>query len=201
MRFPCHVGGVLLVDDENRVATMALTGWTPANWPASLAFVRISKGRGDAFWVFSQSVSKAKSPSDSGFPAPPDAYKEYSPPQLKPLPEVRIGGVVSLNGTLYSSQASSAAASEPVWPWEIVRGGSSACKGTKTLLSGLGVLPDRFWRGGPLVRGRGSSGWLCEICYDRIDGKSNVYSFHPLHLCLHAFYHLHLPPVLCLSGA
>jgi phosphatidylinositol N-acetylglucosaminyltransferase subunit C len=52
----------------------------------------------------------ARTPSESGFLAPEDAYKTYSPPRLRPLPEVKYGGVTSLNGTLHTSQAASAAA-------------------------------------------------------------------------------------------
>lgn len=48
--------------------------------------------------------------SESGFLNPEDAYKTYSPPRLRPLPEVKSNGVSSLNGTLHSSQAASAAA-------------------------------------------------------------------------------------------
>jgi phosphatidylinositol N-acetylglucosaminyltransferase subunit C len=48
--------------------------------------------------------------SEPGFLAPEDAYKTYSPPRLRPLPELTSGGVASLNGTLHSSQAASAAA-------------------------------------------------------------------------------------------
>jgi phosphatidylinositol N-acetylglucosaminyltransferase subunit C len=47
---------------------------------------------------------------DSSFLAPEDAYKTYSPPRLRPLHEVTSSGVASLNGTLQSSQAASAAA-------------------------------------------------------------------------------------------
>lgn len=48
--------------------------------------------------------------SDSAFLAPEDAYKTYSPPRPRPLPEGKSIGVTSLNGTLHSSQAASAAA-------------------------------------------------------------------------------------------
>jgi phosphatidylinositol N-acetylglucosaminyltransferase subunit C len=47
---------------------------------------------------------------EPGFLAPEDAYKTYSPPRLRPLPEAKSIGVSSLNGTLHSSQAASAAA-------------------------------------------------------------------------------------------
>jgi phosphatidylinositol N-acetylglucosaminyltransferase subunit C len=48
--------------------------------------------------------------SDSAYLAPEDAYKTYSPPRLRPLPEGKPVGLASLNGTLHSSQAASAAA-------------------------------------------------------------------------------------------
>lgn len=51
-----------------------------------------------------------RSPPASGLLTPEDAYRTYSPPRLRPLPEVEAGGVTSLNGTLHSSQAASAAA-------------------------------------------------------------------------------------------
>lgn len=47
---------------------------------------------------------------ESGFLAPEDAYKTYSPPRLRPLTEVKSSGITSLNGTLHSSQAALAAA-------------------------------------------------------------------------------------------
>jgi len=48
--------------------------------------------------------------SDSSLLAAEDAYKTYSPPRLGPLPEVKSIGVSSLDGSLHSSQAASAAA-------------------------------------------------------------------------------------------
>jgi phosphatidylinositol N-acetylglucosaminyltransferase subunit C len=45
----------------------------------------------------------------SGFLTPEDAYKTYSPPRLRQLSEFK-SGVASLNGTLHTSQAASAAA-------------------------------------------------------------------------------------------
>lgn len=44
----------------------------------------------------------------SYFPA--NAYKAPSPPRLRPLTEVKSTGIASLNGTLHSSHAASAAA-------------------------------------------------------------------------------------------
>ncbi len=54
--------------------------------------------------------SPGRTPSEPGFLAPKDAYKTYSPPRLRPLTELKSGGVTSLNGTLHTSHAASAAA-------------------------------------------------------------------------------------------
>lgn len=54
--------------------------------------------------------STGRAPSESGLLAPEAAYKTYSPPRLRPLSELKSGGVSSLNGTLHTSQAASAAA-------------------------------------------------------------------------------------------